>query len=103
MLFFRYKTSKNAKILWRFARAARDLVLSGTVAGEEKKALSYEAFEASKQALEEDDSNYGSHKWYAITLSDLGDYEGTKMKISNAYIIKEHFEVCWNRKLVSKG
>ncbi|MEJ1283933.1 regulator of microtubule dynamics 1 [Cricetulus griseus] len=30
--------------------------------------------------------------WYAICISDVGDYEGIKVKIANAYIIKEHFE-----------
>nr|XP_055159356.1 regulator of microtubule dynamics protein 1 isoform X3 [Nyctereutes procyonoides] len=30
--------------------------------------------------------------WYAICISDVGDYEGIKAKIANAYVIKEHFE-----------
>ena len=32
-------------------------------------------------------------QWYAIALSNVGDYEGTKAKLQNAYIMKEHFEV----------
>lgn len=32
-------------------------------------------------------------QWYAVCLSDVGDYEGVKVKIGNSYIIKEHLEV----------
>lgn len=32
-------------------------------------------------------------QWYGICLSDVGDFEGIKTKIGNAYIIKEHFQV----------
>ena len=32
-------------------------------------------------------------QWYAICLSDVGDYEGVKVKIGNSNIIREHLEV----------
>lgn len=32
-------------------------------------------------------------QWYAICLSDIGDYEGIKVKIGNSYIIRDHLEV----------
>lgn len=32
-------------------------------------------------------------QWYAIALSIVGDYEGQKAKLQNAYVMKEHFEV----------
>ena len=32
-------------------------------------------------------------QWYAIALSNVGDYEGNKAKLQNAYTMKEHFEV----------
>lgn len=32
-------------------------------------------------------------QWFGIALSEVGDYEGTKAKILNAYIIREHFMV----------
>lgn len=32
-------------------------------------------------------------QWFAICLSDVGDYEGIKVKIGNSYIIREHLEV----------
>ena len=32
-------------------------------------------------------------QWYAVCLSDIGDYEGVKVKIGNSYFIREHLEV----------
>lgn len=41
--------------------------------------------------------NYVSQtQWYAICLSDVGDYEGVKVKIGNSYIIRDHLEVSVN-------
>ena len=34
-----------------------------------------------------------SPKWYAIILSCVGEFEGTKAKLQNAPLMKEHFEV----------
>uniref|UniRef100_M3YHJ1 Regulator of microtubule dynamics protein 1 n=1 Tax=Mustela putorius furo TaxID=9669 RepID=M3YHJ1_MUSPF len=91
-LLTQYKISEDAELLWRLARASRDIAqLSGT-SEEEKKLLIYEALEYAKRALEKNESSFAAHKWYAICISDVGDYEGIKAKIANAYIIKEHFE-----------
>ncbi|XP_054564682.1 regulator of microtubule dynamics protein 1 isoform X2 [Eptesicus fuscus] len=91
-LLTKYKESEDAELLWRLARASRDLAqLSGTAA-EEKKALVYEALEYAKRALEKNGASFAAHKWCAICISDVGDYEGIKAKIANAYVIKEHFE-----------
>lgn len=47
-----YKESEDAELLWRLARASRDVAqLSGT-SEEEKKFLVYEALEYAKRALE---------------------------------------------------
>ncbi|XP_015421137.1 PREDICTED: regulator of microtubule dynamics protein 1 isoform X2 [Myotis davidii] len=91
-LLTQHKDSEDAELLWRLARASRDLAqLSGTSA-EERKALVYEALEYAKRALEKNEASFAAHKWYAICISDVGDYEGIKAKIANAYVIKEHFE-----------
>ncbi|XP_045042067.1 regulator of microtubule dynamics protein 1 isoform X3 [Desmodus rotundus] len=91
-LLTQYKESEDAELLWRLARASRDVAqLSGT-SEEEKKALVYEALEYAKRALEKNEASFAAHKWYAICISDVGDYEGIKAKIANAYVIKEHFE-----------
>lgn len=31
-------------------------------------------------------------QWYAILLDIVGGYEGTKKRIENAYVVKEHFQ-----------
>ncbi|XP_054451527.1 regulator of microtubule dynamics protein 1 isoform X3 [Pteronotus mesoamericanus] len=91
-LLTQYKESEDAELLWRLARASRDMAqLSGT-SEEERKALVYEALEYAKRALEKNEASFAAHKWYAICISDVGDYEGIKSKIANAYVIKEHFE-----------
>ena len=90
----RFEASNNSQILWRLARAARNFALeSHDLPSNRKKELVYEAYNLSKRAIEENENCWASHKWFAITLGDVGDYEGTKMKISNAFKIREHLEV----------
>ncbi|XP_023581867.1 regulator of microtubule dynamics protein 1 isoform X3 [Trichechus manatus latirostris] len=91
-LLISYKESEDAELLWRLARASRDIAQLSRTSEEEKKRLVYEALEYAKRALEKNESSFAAHKWYAICISDVGDYEGIKVKIANAYIIKEHFE-----------
>ncbi|XP_043395327.1 regulator of microtubule dynamics protein 1 isoform X1 [Chelonia mydas] len=91
-LLTQHKNSEDAEILWRLARASRDLAQLSSTSAEEKKQLVYEALEYAKKALEKNESNFAVHKWYAICISDVGDYEGIKTKIANAYVIKEHFQ-----------
>ncbi|XP_026698857.1 regulator of microtubule dynamics protein 1 isoform X2 [Athene cunicularia] len=87
-----HKNSDDAELLWRLARASRDLAQLSSTSAEEKRQLAYEALEYAKKALEKNESNFAAHKWYAICLSDVGDFEGIKTKIGNAIVIKEHFQ-----------
>ena len=87
-----YKESNNPEFLWRLARASRDLANLSITDETNKKSLIYKAHDYAKQALASGEENFSCHKWYAITLSDLGNYEGTKQKISNAYHIRDHFK-----------
>ncbi|KJE96333.1 microtubule-associated protein [Capsaspora owczarzaki ATCC 30864] len=82
---------KSGAIAWRAARAARERSLATTDA-ELKKKLVYEAYELAKRAIEYDPSDFACHKWLGITISDVGEYEGVKVKISNAFTIKKHFD-----------
>ncbi|CAF98796.1 unnamed protein product [Tetraodon nigroviridis] len=91
-LLLQYKDSDDAEFLWRLARAARDVALQPNIDAERKKQLTYEAFEYAKKALEKNQESFAVHKWYAICLSDVGDYEGVKVKIGNSYIIRDHLE-----------
>ncbi|KAG8570498.1 hypothetical protein GDO81_011293 [Engystomops pustulosus] len=87
-----YRQSNDAEVLWRLARASRDLAQLSKTAPNDKKKLVYEARELAQKALEINESCSAAHKWYAICLSDVGDYEGMKVKIGNAYIIRNHFQ-----------
>ncbi|NXX88709.1 RMD1 protein, partial [Centropus bengalensis] len=91
-LLVQHKNSDDAELLWRLARASRDLAQLSSTSAEEKRQLAYEALEYAKKALEKNESNFAAHKWYAICLSDVGDFEGIKTKIGNAIVIKEHFQ-----------
>ncbi|XP_043921921.1 regulator of microtubule dynamics protein 1 [Protopterus annectens] len=90
-LLIQYKDSENAELLWRLARASRDLAQLSSTSADNKKKLIYEALAYAKKSLDKE-PNFAAHKWYAICISDVGDYEGTKAKIANAYVIKEHFQ-----------
>uniref|UniRef100_A0A8C3LPL8 Regulator of microtubule dynamics protein 1 n=1 Tax=Chrysolophus pictus TaxID=9089 RepID=A0A8C3LPL8_CHRPC len=92
-LLVQHKNSEDAELLWRLARASRDLAQLSITSAEEKRQLAYDSLEYAKRALEKNEANSAAHKWYAICLSDVGDYEGIKVKIGNAFIIKDHFEV----------
>ncbi|XP_078253378.1 regulator of microtubule dynamics protein 1 [Rhinoraja longicauda] len=92
LLLTEHKNSTNDEILWRLARASRALAQLESTSAERKHHLTYEALEFTEKALEKNASSFAAHKWYAICSSDVGDYEGIKAKISNAYVIKEHFQ-----------
>ncbi|XP_024896906.1 regulator of microtubule dynamics protein 1 isoform X3 [Pteropus alecto] len=91
-LLTQYKDSEDAELLWRLARVSRDVAQLSRTSEAERKLLVYEALEYAKRALEKNEASFAAHKWYAICISDVGDYEGIKAKIANAYVIKEHFE-----------
>ncbi|XP_045919304.1 regulator of microtubule dynamics protein 1 [Micropterus dolomieu] len=91
-LLLRYKDSDDAECLWRLARASRDLALMTNLEARRKKELVYESLDYAKKALEKDEKCFAAHKWYAVCLSDAGEYEGVKVKIGNSYIIREHLE-----------
>eukprot|EP00735_Rhodelphis_limneticus_P007647 TRINITY_DN20232_c0_g1::TRINITY_DN20232_c0_g1_i1::g.30386::m.30386 TRINITY_DN20232_c0_g1::TRINITY_DN20232_c0_g1_i1::g.30386 ORF type:complete len:318 (+),score=54.23,sp/Q96DB5/RMD1_HUMAN/42.52/4e-72,TPR_19/PF14559.1/1.1e+02,TPR_19/PF14559.1/0.045,TPR_19/PF14559.1/0.00026,TPR_16/PF13432.1/30,TPR_16/PF13432.1/0.041,TPR_16/PF13432.1/1.4e+03,TPR_16/PF13432.1/0.065,TPR_17/PF13431.1/1.8e+03,TPR_17/PF13431.1/0.019,TPR_17/PF13431.1/1.6e+03,TPR_17/PF13431.1/5.1,TPR_8/PF13181.1/1.1e+04,TPR_8/PF13181.1/1.1 len=83
----------DAEVLWRLARAVRDMAdNTKSLSAEEKKHYIYRALALARQAVDKDPTNFAAHKWYAICLSRVGDYEGNKAKILNAFKIREHFD-----------
>lgn len=91
-LLLQHKDREDAEFLWRLARATRDLSLLPDTAAETKKRLVYESFDFAKKALEKNEESFAAHKWFAICLSDKGDYEGIKVKLGNSYIIRDHLQ-----------
>ncbi|XP_033754536.1 regulator of microtubule dynamics protein 1-like [Pecten maximus] len=78
------------EILWRFARACCDMSkMTKNII--RKKEYMYEGFEVVKKALKLNDNNFACHKWFAILLDKTAEFEGTKKRIENAYLVKEHF------------
>lgn len=84
-----YENCENDELLWRLSRAAYDKA-KREHNKEMRKTYMYESFGYAKRALTLNESNYACHKWYAILLDEVGQYEGMKTRISNAYLIKEH-------------
>lgn len=83
------KQSNQCEIVWRYARACYKLAQEKK--DPEKKKLIYEAYEVAQKAVELDEKSSCAQKWFGITISSVGDYESTKVQISNAYKIKEAF------------
>nr|XP_033789159.1 regulator of microtubule dynamics protein 1 [Geotrypetes seraphini] len=87
-----YKESDHVEILWRLARASHDVAMLSTTPKVDKKRLTYEALDFAQKALSTDTEHFAVHKWYAICISDVGDYEGTNTKIADSYVIKGHLQ-----------
>ena len=80
----------HPEILWRQARASYDIADTKPDDKKWKEKYYREAFSFSQTALEKDSTSFGPHKWFAVTLSALGDFVSTKEKIQNSFLIKEH-------------
>ncbi|TMW60077.1 hypothetical protein Poli38472_000119 [Pythium oligandrum] len=84
--------SEDIGVMWRLSRAAYDVSNLKATPADEKKQLIYYAYDVIQKALEKTDEIAEVHNWYGIILSSVGDYEGTKVAISNSYKIKSHWE-----------
>ncbi|KDO25778.1 hypothetical protein SPRG_09074 [Saprolegnia parasitica CBS 223.65] len=87
-----HEDPRDAGVLWRLARAAYDVAGLGSTAAAEKKELTYLAHETIQKALALADDDFAVQKWSGIILSSIGDYEGTKVSLSNSFIVKAHWE-----------
>ncbi|XP_041456077.1 regulator of microtubule dynamics protein 1-like [Lytechinus variegatus] len=87
----RFKDTTHDELLWRLARACWSVGQLASTSKDEKKKLTFDLHDFAQRALKANDQNFASHKWYAISLSEIGEYKGTKEKIENAFTIKDHF------------
>lgn len=90
-LISKYEDSTNPQLLWRLARSCRYMAQRTNDAGA-KKTLTNNIRDYAARGLDLDNNNAACHKWYAIGLNLVGDIEGVKEKLKNAYTIKEHFQ-----------
>ncbi|PRP87976.1 hypothetical protein PROFUN_02713 [Planoprotostelium fungivorum] len=80
----------HPEIFWRYIRTLYDL---GDTKPDDKpfrQSLYEKGLEQATLLLQKFPEEWGGHKWYAIMLSSLAEYQSTKDKISNAFKIKEH-------------
>ncbi|XP_029955610.1 regulator of microtubule dynamics protein 1 [Salarias fasciatus] len=91
-LLLQYKESDNVEFLWRLARVTWELSREPGIEVNRKKQLIFESMEYATKALEKDDRCGAAHKWYAVCLSDVGEYGGIRVKIANSWVLREHME-----------
>ncbi|XP_067835627.1 regulator of microtubule dynamics protein 1 isoform X2 [Heptranchias perlo] len=61
-LLIQHKNSTNGELLWRLARASRDLAQLESTSTEKKKQLTYESLEFAEKALEKNELSFAAHK-----------------------------------------
>jgi len=83
------KDNADDEVLWRLARATFELAKQACK-DDEKKAKYMEAYEYIQKALEMNKNNFAVHKWMAIIVDVVSNYEGTKAKIIKSELIKQH-------------
>jgi len=79
----------DVELMWRLARCYFDLAEMKTDLEWRKKNF-FTGFEIIQKALTVNDQHFAVHKWMAILLSSVGNFQETKVKIGNSYKIKEH-------------
>lgn len=67
MFYILFQISEDAELLWRLARASRDVAQLSRTSEQEKKLLVYEALEYAKRALEKNESHFAAHKVSCLT------------------------------------
>lgn len=79
---------------WRLAKATFNIsqIVGAQGDTERKKEYIYSANNLAKKALDLDSQCANAHKWFAITIGSLGEYEGIQEKIKNGFMYKEHIE-----------
>jgi len=81
---------ENVEIIWRFARAHFDMADTKPDDKVWREDMLKKGVVHANKALELDDKNAFSHKWWAIMTSAVGEFLSQKDKIQNAFLIKEH-------------
>ena len=69
------RNTKNAEILWRYARAARDYSQLASTSKDRKRALTYEGYKAAEEAVNSDDNSFACHKVFIMILKCFIDAE----------------------------
>lgn len=85
----------ETELLWRLARACKKLSDKEKPKSAAKEALVREGLGHAARALAAAEKSKvlsgAVHKWYAILLSNLGEFTGTSETIKNSFVVREHF------------
>jgi len=80
----------NVEVLWRFARAHYDLSGELGVQRSKQEQLLRAGQQLANQCYQLNADNFYSHKWMAVFISALTEFDSIKNKIESAFRIKEH-------------
>lgn len=91
---------KSAQVLWRLARVCEaEAEAARTDAGVAKasdcpaaRELLLEGLGLAREAVELDDKDFATHKWFGIMLSLTAKFNGIKAAIESAFVIRASFE-----------
>ena len=82
----------DAELLWRLGRACKKMADAEQPKSPAKQALICEGFGCAEKAVAANEGCGQAHKWYAILLSESGQFEGTSATIKNSFVVRKHFE-----------
>ncbi|XP_052271145.1 regulator of microtubule dynamics protein 1-like isoform X2 [Dreissena polymorpha] len=88
------KFSNDPEYFWRLSKSTYQVsqIIGAEGDTEKKKKYMYDANSYAETALNLDESCANAHKWFAITIGSVGEFEGTQQKIQNGFKYKEHIE-----------
>ena len=86
------KAPDDTELLWRLARVCKKLADEEKPKSAAKQALIREGVQSSERALALKPDSGPAHKWQAILLTEVGQFEGTTATIKNSFVVRAHFE-----------
>ncbi|PSN49120.1 Regulator of microtubule dynamics protein 3 [Blattella germanica] len=86
--------SGYVSVLWRLAKASHKMAIIYGAEGdsERKKEFILQGLQYAQRALELDESDAEAHKWFAVTVGSRGEFLGTREKIEDGYVFKDHVD-----------
>ncbi|VDK88739.1 unnamed protein product [Litomosoides sigmodontis] len=89
----RFSSGSDPQMLWRLARVLCEKAKMSKDK-DDKKRFMYDALKMAEKAIdnEGEESCWEAHKWYAIVLSYVLEYEGTKEQIRQSFEVRKHLE-----------
>ncbi|MCP9260011.1 hypothetical protein DINM_003399 [Dirofilaria immitis] len=89
----RFSSGSDPQMLWRLARVLYEKAKMSKDKNDKKRFM-YDALKMAKKALdnESEESCWEVHKWYAIVLSYVSEYEGTREQIRQSFEVRKHLE-----------